>query len=209
VTTSTRRLQPHKREAITRAARTVFGRDGYSRASIDAIATEAGVSTRTIYNHFANKEQLFASVLETSATQVADGFVEALERTLAGVTDRREYLVRIGWAVTRQAVDFPEHFAMVRQINPEARHFPPAVLDAWRRAGPLRVQREVARHLALLAADGHLRGDADLAATHFMALTTAGLNLRDQFELPGFDDGDVIRIVETGVDAFLHGYAER
>ncbi|GIJ50680.1 TetR family transcriptional regulator [Virgisporangium aliadipatigenens] len=207
MTTSARRLQPQKREAILRAGRTVFGRDGYTRASIDAIATEAGVSTRTIYNHFANKEQLFATVLESSATQVADGFVESLERALAGVTDRREYLVRLGWALTRQAVDFPEHFAMVRQINPEARHFTPDVLDTWRRAGPLRVQREVARHLDLLAADGKLRGDAELAATHFMALTTAGLNLRDLFELPGFDDCDVARIVETGVDAFLHGYA--
>ena len=208
MTTGTRRLQPHKREAITGAARTVFGREGYTRASIDAIATEAGVSTRTIYNHFANKEELFATVLETSAAQVADGFVEALERQLAGITDRREYLVRIGWAVTRQAVDFPEHFAMVRQIIPEARHFPAAVRDAWREAGPLRVQREVARHLSLLAEDGRLRGiDADRAATHFLALTTAGLNLRDQFELPEFDDSEVARIVETGVDAFLHGYA--
>jgi hypothetical protein len=69
-------------------------------------------------------------------------------------------------------------------------------------------QREAARHLALLAADGRLRDDnADRAATHFLALTTAGLNLRDRFELPGFGDCDVAQIVESGVDAFLHGYA--
>ena len=49
---------------------------GYTRASIDAIAAAAEVSTRTIYKHFANKEELFATVLEASATEVADAFVE-------------------------------------------------------------------------------------------------------------------------------------
>jgi len=33
-------------------------RDGYTRASIDAISAEAGVSTRTIYNHFTDKAML-------------------------------------------------------------------------------------------------------------------------------------------------------
>ncbi|HWN32249.1 MAG TPA: helix-turn-helix domain-containing protein, partial [Pseudonocardia sp.] len=41
-----------KRDAIMTAARVVFGRESYLRTSIDAIPGEAGVSTRTIYNHF-------------------------------------------------------------------------------------------------------------------------------------------------------------
>ncbi|MFD2415452.1 TetR family transcriptional regulator [Amycolatopsis pigmentata] len=39
---------------------------------IEVIAAEAEVSTRTIYNHFENKEQLFSTVLTERATQVAD-----------------------------------------------------------------------------------------------------------------------------------------
>ncbi|MEV5986378.1 helix-turn-helix domain-containing protein [Streptomyces sp. NPDC052051] len=53
------RGMPEKRRSIAQAARAVFGREGYSRASVDANAVEAGVSKRTIYNHFTDKEQLF------------------------------------------------------------------------------------------------------------------------------------------------------
>ena len=65
--TSTR-LRPAKREAIEHAGLRVFARLGYTRASIDLISEEAGVSTRTIYNHFENKLGLFSAVLLASAT---------------------------------------------------------------------------------------------------------------------------------------------
>jgi AcrR family transcriptional regulator len=51
-----------------RAARAVFARLGYTRASTELIAGEAGVSTRTLYNHFATKDELFRSVLIEGAT---------------------------------------------------------------------------------------------------------------------------------------------
>jgi AcrR family transcriptional regulator len=87
-----------KRDAITTAARSVFARDGYSRASIEAIAGRADVSTRTIYNHFESKEQLFAAVLEASAAQVADTFVATVERELGG-TDVTDDMVALGLAL--------------------------------------------------------------------------------------------------------------
>src|SRR5690349_12123523 len=58
---------PRKRRAIIAAATTVFLREGYTRASVDAIAAEAGVSKQTVYNHFGDKENLFLSV--TGAAQ--------------------------------------------------------------------------------------------------------------------------------------------
>ncbi|MEU7831466.1 TetR family transcriptional regulator [Nonomuraea sp. NPDC049129] len=39
------------RRAIMAGALTLFARDGYTRAGLDAITVEAGVSNRTIYNH--------------------------------------------------------------------------------------------------------------------------------------------------------------
>src|ERR1700677_5309221 len=45
------------------AATRVFLRDGYGGASIDKVAHEAGVSTRTIYERFKNKADLLASVI--------------------------------------------------------------------------------------------------------------------------------------------------
>jgi AcrR family transcriptional regulator len=195
-----------KHRAITDAARTVFGRDGYVRTSIDAIAAEAGVSTRTIYNHFDGKEQLFSGVLHESATQVADGFMETVERDLTGADLERD-LVALGRAFAAQGTDFPEHFAMVRQIRAEAPHFPPAVIDAWQQAGPLRVQAEVARRLQQLADRGLLRiGDPSRAAIHFSALVTAGILVRP-YDSPAPSDRETHGIVAAGVDAFLNGYS--
>jgi len=48
------------------------------------MAELASVSTRTIYNHFETKEQLFAAVLEASAAQVAETFVTTAERDIDG-----------------------------------------------------------------------------------------------------------------------------
>ena len=194
-----------KHRAITQAARTIFGRDGYTRTSIDTIATEANVSTRTVYNHFEGKEQLFSAVLYASATQVADGFVADVERRLTGA-DLKGDLVALGHALAAVRTDFPEHFAMVGQIEAEASHFPLETIEAWRQAGPLRVLNEVARRLEELADRGLLRvDDPFVAAVHFAALATAGLTT--YYESPALGDEHTNTSVVTGVDAFLNSYA--
>lgn len=53
-----------KRNSIIDAAIRAFSRKGYQSASMDHIACMAGVSKRTIYNHFSSKEQLFKTVLD-------------------------------------------------------------------------------------------------------------------------------------------------
>lgn len=42
----------------------MFSEVGYDRSSMDQIAEAAGASKRTVYNHFASKELLFAAVME-------------------------------------------------------------------------------------------------------------------------------------------------
>ncbi|MFF3839762.1 TetR/AcrR family transcriptional regulator [Streptomyces sp. NPDC001930] len=51
-----------KRQAIVRAARDLFLREGFG-VGMDAIAAEAGVSKVTVYNHFGSKEALFTAVV--------------------------------------------------------------------------------------------------------------------------------------------------
>lgn len=204
------RLQPQKRDAIVRAARIVFGRDGYARASVDAIATEAGVSTRTLYKHFTGKEQLFASVLEASATQVADGFAERLDAVAPAnsAAELARELAGIGHALVRQAIDNPEHFAMVRQISAESGHFPAEVLAAWQEAGPLRVEALVGDRLARLADRGLLvTPEAARAVIHFMALANAEAGPRG-LRPPGHLTAEQTEVaVSAAVAAFLHGYS--
>ena len=49
---------------ILDAATRVFSRDGFHRARMHAVAAEAGVAVGTIYNHFADKDDLLLSIFE-------------------------------------------------------------------------------------------------------------------------------------------------
>ena len=114
-----------KREAMLRGGLAVFAREGYSRAAIDAIAREAGVSTRTIYNHYADKAELFAAVIVASATRVAEAQIAVLAKHLDGPDPDLAELAR-AWATP--APEFADHFALVRQVRAEVLHVP---ADAW------------------------------------------------------------------------------
>ncbi|MFD4182551.1 TetR/AcrR family transcriptional regulator [Rhodococcus sp. NPDC058514] len=198
-----------KRNAILQAARKVFGRDGYARASIDVIAAEAGASTRTLYNHFGGKEALFTETLTGSASEVAAAQTAMVSRHLDDVTDLEAALVALGydWVTSTVREQFADHFAMVRQINSEAAHFPAASLQAWQEAGPRRVHRELAKRLEQLQAEGRLRvAKPARAAHHFVVLIGSEVSERTFGGVAPLDDADLREIVTDGVRAFLTGY---
>jgi AcrR family transcriptional regulator len=69
--TQRRRLTAAERRAdLLRAAREVFAVRGYHGASIDDIAGAAGVSKALIYEHFAGKKDLHASLLAEEAGEL-------------------------------------------------------------------------------------------------------------------------------------------
>ncbi|MFI6293198.1 TetR/AcrR family transcriptional regulator [Nonomuraea sp. NPDC050790] len=187
-----------KRRAILAGALTVFARDGYTRASVDAIAAAAGVSTRTIYNHFTDKAELFREVIQESAARAAEAQIDIIDRHLRKVTDLEADLVEFGLDLARpMGEEHAAHFALVRQVNAEAGHIPEAAVEAWKETGPRRVRRTLAGHLGRLAEQGLLRdGDRERAAVHLMLLVTAG-------DPPTEED------VVAGVRAFLHGHGGR
>src|ERR1700704_2996725 len=59
-----------RRAAILDAAMRVFADRGYHGSSIDEIAREAGVSKALIYEHFASKQALWASLLDVQAAEI-------------------------------------------------------------------------------------------------------------------------------------------
>jgi len=61
--TAPKRLTDLKRSAIVQAAISEFRTSGFEITSMDKIAATAGVSKRTVYNHFPSKEELFAEIL--------------------------------------------------------------------------------------------------------------------------------------------------
>lgn len=62
--TAPQRLTDRKREAIVQAAIVEFRTLGFDITSMDKVAATAGVSKRTVYNHFPSKEELFAEILQ-------------------------------------------------------------------------------------------------------------------------------------------------
>lgn len=196
--------QPDKRRAILAGALTVFGRDGYSRASIDAIAAEAAVSTRTIYNHFGDKAQLFHVLIAESATRVARAQIAIIDRYLHKVTDLEADLTEFARVWAAPVPDHAAHFALVGHISADAGHIPRAAIDAWAQAGPLRVRRVLADRLRQLADQGLLQiADPEWAAIHFVRLITSSKWLLH--DAPP-NEQEIAEMATTGVRAFLRGY---
>ncbi|MCX5446958.1 TetR/AcrR family transcriptional regulator [Streptomyces libani] len=202
-----------KRAAIVRGARKVFGRDGYTRTSIDSIAKEAVVSTRTIYNHFPDgKAQLFRAVVVEGSETVVEARLDAIDRRLHKVTaaDLEQDLVEFVRAWVAPLHRFSDHFAVVRQMRVESAHVPEEFLTAWRRSGPQRAAEAVAERFERLAADGLLTADDPArAARHLLLLTVAEIDDRSfHGALPLSEEAEGA-IIESGVRAFLRGYAPR
>ncbi|GAB2951352.1 TetR/AcrR family transcriptional regulator [Streptomyces pseudoechinosporeus] len=197
-----------KRQAIVRGARRVFGRDGYTRAGIDSIAKEAGVSTRTIYNHFPEgKAQLFRVVIVEGSEEVVRAHVDAIDRRLYKVTDLEADLVDFAHAWMRPMYQYGDHFAVVRQMRAEIGHIPQEFVDAWRASGPDRALKEVAARFRELAEEGLLDApDPERAATHFILLTGSEISDRTYGGVIPMPDEEQDELIVSGVRAFLHGY---
>ncbi|MET9627616.1 TetR/AcrR family transcriptional regulator [Lentzea sp. NPDC006480] len=186
-------MRPDKRQAILRGALSVFARDGYSRASIDGIAKEAEVSTRTLYNHFADKADLFRHVIQASADEAAQDQIDLIERHFHKITDLEQDLVAFGKAMGAQ-LGHAEHFALVRQINAELTHIPAEAIEAWLDTGPRKVRRALADELHKLGFQ-----DPERAAVHLLLLTLTG-DPAVRGSRPDDDD------IAAGVKVFLHGH---
>ena len=73
-----------RREAILAAAEEVFARKGYHGASIDDVAQAAGISKALIYEHFASKRELHASLVDPHASELFRRLPASAEAGTAG-----------------------------------------------------------------------------------------------------------------------------
>src|SRR5918996_6059777 len=80
-----------KREAILRAATSVFAHNGYFNSKVADIAREAGVADGTVYLYFKSKEEILHSIFDRS---VEDALGAARKR-VARLSDPREKLRQI------------------------------------------------------------------------------------------------------------------
>src|ERR1700722_6406809 len=144
-----------KHNAIAGAALVLFARDGYERTSVDAIAAEAGVSKRTVYSHYGDKENLFLLVIADTYDQMRERFAEIIARMTGEVTDAEKSLIATIREAVAEVAHSPERALVLRLVIAELPHFP-ALLELWRNRGVTPILTSLVTRLAaagLLGAD--------------------------------------------------------
>jgi AcrR family transcriptional regulator len=192
------RVRPHRslgrgaRERILAAASRLFAQRGINATSMNDVYLEARVSKRTLYQHFANKDELVDAYLAAAARDTGFGPQAVLQRPdLAPRAKLLELFTALGEQrrplhgdpLVAAAVEFPdpEHPAH-RAGASYARALAQQLTDLARAAGARGPER-VGRQLALLyagASIGSLVADDPAVAADAYALA-AGI-LRDAID---------------------------
>ncbi len=93
---SNRERSDETRERLIEAARRLFVDKSYAETGTPEIAREAGVTRGALYHHFADKQALFAAVVEREASTVADEIerhtTTSLTATIALIEGGEAYL---------------------------------------------------------------------------------------------------------------------
>ncbi|WP_100445170.1 TetR/AcrR family transcriptional regulator [Glycomyces xiaoerkulensis] len=200
--------RPDKHRAIVRAANLVFGRDGFARATVDAIAREAGVSKKTIYNHFDDKAALFRLAALEATHELSDAIALLADRHLRKILDLERDLIDFGVDRVQAIFNAPEeHAAIARTVRAEVKHLPREVVDAWLEAGPVRSQRDIAAHFLAMRERGLLDfEDADKAAAYYTLLSFTPIAERTFLGALPIGDEEIQQMVAEGVRMFLRLY---
>lgn len=189
---------------ILAAAERLFLEKNYGAVTMDALAREADVSKRTLYDHFSSKEILFAALIRELNGEVA-GLAFDPDGEIDDVT---AVLREIAQSYTKIFVS-SRAFALHRSVIAEASRFPElgrAVADS----GPLYVKAKVARFLDAANRRKLLRvPDAELAATQFLALIRGDLPMNAMLALGEPTRGEIERQIDGALQLFLAGYGPK
>ena len=111
------------RARLLRAATRLFSNFGYDGVSVDEIVKAAGVNKRMVYHYFENKEGLYAEVLRSVFSRLADieqrtfdesrdpveGIRQILVNYFQFLGDNPEFVALLSWENLRQGRFIDEH----------------------------------------------------------------------------------------------------
>ena len=205
--TGTRRSAA-KHQTILRAATEVFLREGYARASVDAIAATAGVGKQTVYGHFGDKQRLFLAVVD-QAQKAARIDSADLTNLLTDTGDPRADLRAAGERMLR-AILAPDAMALHRLTVAELTHHP-ELQRSWRDDGAAQGIRDV---IAAYLAECDRRGDLAvpdpvLAARQFTMLLGAEGQVRSLRGVQRLTDEEIRQIAEESADLIVRAHHPR
>lgn len=158
------RLTDRKRAAILEAAVAEFRASGYEATSMDRVAASAGVSKRTVYNHFPSKEALFTRIVEAMLER-GEGELALPYRADAPLREQLAELVRRKLRLMHE----PDFVDLARVAIAAGVQFPELARELLARLGDR--EAGLVTWMRAAVADGRLKTkDPVFAATQLEAL---------------------------------------
>ncbi|MDF4002603.1 TetR/AcrR family transcriptional regulator [Luteibacter sp. PPL552] len=196
------RLTDRKRAAILDAAVAEFRQSGYEATSMDRVAARAGASKRTVYNHFPNKEALFAQILQQMWEASSDSADVAYrgDRPL-----RQQLLERVRQKL--EVLNDKNFVDLARVVVATAIHAPGRVQDMITRLGE---REETLTHWVRAACeDGRLATDDPAFAAMQLQALLKGFAFWPQVahDAPPLSKARCQQVASSTVDMFLACYA--
>ncbi len=197
-----------KRKTVVQAASSLFFERGYDGTSMDDVAASAGVSKPTLYRYFADKDGLYAAVVQATVDDI-DGLVRLVADELANDVHPREGLRRLADKLLR-ALTQPDLIRLRRLVIAQAEKFP-EVGQNWLEQGFGRVLETLAAAFQRYEKMGYLLlSDPLLAANHFAGLLLwIPLNRAMFTGKTKYRRAELEQYAEAAVEAFLKGYEPR
>jgi AcrR family transcriptional regulator len=190
----------NRERAILDAALKVFAAHGFSGATMDAVATEAGLTKPTLYSYFSSKDDLFQAMMLAKRDLMLDVFDHPSGSMVADLRD-------FAWAYA-ETVMRPDMLSLARLIIGEVTRFP-EIGRAYQSSGPDHLLHGIMRYLVTQRDAGWLTfDDAELAAQDLWGLIlsaprTQALHMPDA--LP--DRATLNRYITNGLRVFLKAYS--
>jgi AcrR family transcriptional regulator len=191
----------NRERAILDAALKVFAAQGYTGASMDAVAAEAGVTKPTLYSYFPSKESLFQAMMLGKRDAMLDVFEHPSDQGM--VAD----LLVFAWAYA-DTVMRPEMLALARLIIGEVQRFP-EIGRAYQASGPDHLLRGIMRYLDGQRRAGRLEfEDAELAAQDLWGLILSAPRTQALYMPDALPDRETLRrYILNGLRVFLKAYS--
>lgn len=194
-----------KRAAILAAAQELFLADGFDRTSVDAVAARAGVSKRTVYDYFGDKQTLLQAAVDAVGESMISTIRRTLDDTLTGVAETtalEDALIAFSMRIATDMLGSAEYATLQRLVRAESGHLPHRGYNSMADTP----DEAIAERFAAFAEAGLLEApDPRLAADQFIALTF-GVALDRLGSADATEDTRVRPLVVAGVRTFLRAY---
>ena len=146
------------RRRIIAAARKVFVKKGYARATIEEITAAAGVSRATLYLHFDSKLALLAVATEKMRAEAIEGARQLTDVLIRG--DRADLRRWVEWALRWYARNRPmalagEEAELSEDKPTEVRRTALEYLEPWVETWPLELRVEARMRFELCRVQMH------------------------------------------------------